>query len=181
MTDGRKVVPFQLPYMARFGYDVLHHGYNVIPIKSETKEPNINGWQSIKTTDDDIARWLSGRQKNDGIGITTEKTPAIDIDVKDVEFVDEYVRAIELEFGFSPIRIGQAPKALLIFRTTVPFPKITSAEYTDSEGRKGQVEILGKGQQIVAYGVHPDTHKPYEWGADDFNPQTVRAEDLARL
>ena len=28
------------------------------------------------------------------------------------------------------------------------------------------VEILGRGNQVVGYGLHPDTGKPYEWVGD---------------
>ena len=32
------------------------------------------------------------------------------------------------------------------------------------EGEKeNKVEVLGIGQQFVAYGIHPETHKPYQW------------------
>ena len=51
----------------------------------------------------------------------------------------------------------------MLYRTDTPFTKVTSKEYRDPEGRKAQVEILGKGQQCVIYAIHPDTHRPYHW------------------
>lgn len=39
--------------------------------------------------------------------------------------------------------------------------KMSSAKFVDEKGEKHQVEILGAGQQFVAYGIHPETGKPY--------------------
>jgi hypothetical protein len=162
MTD-RKTVPFQLPYMRNHGMRLHRLGYVIIPTRPGTKIPSENGWQTLKaTSDDDIEGW-ERRRPNDGIGIRTGKTPAIDVDVKDTEFVDEYVREIEFKLGFAPRRIGNAPKCLMVYRTDAPFSKITSAEYIDSKGEKAQIEILGKGRMFIAYGVHPETRKDYEW------------------
>jgi len=48
-------------------------------------------------------------------------------------------------------------------RTDKPFKKITSKEYVDPHGDKAQIEILGEGQQFVAYAIHPVTNRPYSW------------------
>jgi hypothetical protein len=51
------------------------------------------------------------------------------------------------------MRIGKAPKALYLYRTNEPFTKISMHP----------IEVLGVGQQFVAYAIHPETGKPYEW------------------
>ena len=54
------------------------------------------------------------------------------------------------------LRIGRAPKRLLVYRAATPFA-----------GRKRHpLELLARGQQFVAYAVHPDTGRPYEWPED---------------
>ena len=51
------------------------------------------------------------------------------------------------------LRIGRAPKRLLVYRAAAPFA-----------GRKRHpLEVLARGQQFVAYAVHPDTGRPYDW------------------
>ena len=46
----------------------------------------------------------------------------------------------------------RAPKRLLVYRTAVPFA-----------GRKRHpLEVLARGQQFVAYAVHPNTGRPYD-------------------
>jgi len=80
----------------------------------------------------------------------------------------------------APRRIGQWPKTLLMVRSSAG-PKMMTAPYKlasdtfDHDPHK--VEILGTGQQFVAYGVHPVTKREYEWnGAGD--PLTVKFDSL---
>ena len=44
--------------------------------------------------------------------------------------------------------------------------------------RRRAVEILGKGQQFVAYAMHPDTGRPYEWVDLVGGLEALRAADL---
>jgi hypothetical protein len=55
--------------------------------------------------------------------------------------------------------------------------KISSTIYWDDLGRKYQTEILGNGQQFVAYGIHPETGKAYVWTEGD-GPVFVYIDDL---
>ena len=51
------------------------------------------------------------------------------------------------------LRIGKAPKRMLIYRTTAPFRGI----------KRHPLEVLCLGQQFLAYATHPDTGAPYVW------------------
>ena len=51
------------------------------------------------------------------------------------------------------LRIGRAPKRLLVYRAAEPFRGI----------RRAPLELLGLGQQFVAHAIHPDTGRPYDW------------------
>ena len=44
------------------------------------------------------------------------------------------------------------------------------------EGDCEKLELLCDGQQIICFGVHPDTGKAYSWHADD--PREIKREDL---
>jgi hypothetical protein len=70
------------------------------------------------------------------------------------------------------------PKALLPFKTLKPFPKVASKVFVDPQGLKHQVEIMGDGQQFVAFGIHPDTQKGYRW---DTPLDTVDWDNLPTL
>jgi hypothetical protein len=62
-----------------------------------------------------------------------------------------------------------------MFRTVEPREKTATPVYIVN-GKKCQVEALGKGQQFVAFGMHPETGMPYEWFGP--SPLKVRFEDL---
>ena len=60
---------------------------------------------------------------------------------------------VRARLGDTLIRIGLWPKRLLLYRTDRPFAKMAA----------GGIEILGLGQQFVAFGRHPTTGEPYGW------------------
>lgn len=150
-------------------------GYRVIPIAKGTKRPVEDGWQTFESSERDIKRWAEGRYKNGNIGILTEDTPAVDLDIYDASMAEEMERWVLAQFGETVVRVGNAPKRALIFRTERPFSKLQCV-YSDGT-TEHKVEILGKGQQFVAYGVHPDTGREYEWTSLD-EPTTLPASSL---
>src|SRR5262249_13421076 len=84
------------------------------------------------------------------------------------ETAEAYVRERYEEAGYLLVRIGLAPKRAIIFRTEEPFKKISvpliAIDETDEHRRNDQkIEFLADGQQFAAFGIHPDTKKPYSW------------------
>ncbi len=177
MTDS-KVATFHPNFMRDLGYKVRNMGYRLIPITPGTKACYEADWPNIKAAPEDITRWA--KVKPYGIGIITTETPVLDLDCFDEDFVTEFRNEIDIRFNRPPMRIGDAPKVAILFRTLAPFNKVRSAEYLTDKGRKAQLEILGKGEQFVAFAIHPRTRKPYKW-EDDYGPATVRVEDLVVL
>lgn len=140
----------------------LHaQGYKIVPIRRGKKGPTIDKWQTLDATIEDIGRWAAEGYQN--IGVLASSTPAVDLDIYDSALADAMEAWIIEKFGWSPKRVGRAPKRMFVYRTAEPFAKITSAKYSDEWGDVHRVEILGHGQQFVAYGIHPDTQRPYEW------------------
>jgi putative DNA primase/helicase len=118
-------------------------------------------WRKAVATEDDVATWqLQGAN----VGLRSDSFPAVDIDILDeslAKIVEDFATAT---LGPAPIRYGRRPKKLLVYKTDEPFGKmkltITKHETTHL------VEILGKGQQFLVYGVHPTTLRPYEWDGE---------------
>lgn len=153
-------------------------GYIVVPIKKGTKGPDIPGWQNDDPTEERLHTLAERGYANGNIGINTRFTPAIDIDVYDdvvSKIMEDYLAE---RYGDICVRVGQAPKRLVLFRTTTPFRKMF-ASYSDGRTNH-KIEVLGNGQQFVAYGIHPDTKKPYTWTSLD-EPLGVNAGDLPTL
>ncbi|HAV3281118.1 phage/plasmid primase, P4 family [Acinetobacter baumannii] len=160
-----------MSYFKEHGKTLLAHHYMIVPIKQGLKRPVMDGWQNVRLTASDIPRFA-----NQGVGILTGQGPfpicAVDIDVTDADLSHQFAEWCRDNLGVSCERVGNAPKILLVYRAEdSDWGKSTSAWFADpaevdkpfKEIHKHRIEVLGRGQQFVAYHVHPDTGKPYEW------------------
>jgi hypothetical protein len=151
--------------MARFGARLVTNGYAILPIGPGTKKPGQfkrGAWADYPewnrhaerpTTEVEIAIWSAW--PDCGIGIVGGAVAAVDIDiVEDAELALHIERLARDRLGDTPaLRIGKAPKRMLIYRTAEPFRGI----------KHHPLEVLCLGQQFVAYATHPDTGAPYAW------------------
>lgn len=155
-------------FMARYGAQLIANGYALLPIAPGTKKPgqfkrglwadypDWNRHAQRPTTDVEIATWSSWPEC--GIGIVGGAVAAIDIDIAEDADLALRIEALAREkLGDTPaLRIGRAPKRLLVYRTKAPFKGL----------KRHPLEVLCLGQQFVAYAVHPDTGAPYAWPED---------------
>ncbi len=147
--------------MAQYGARLLDAGYRIIPIWPGTKKPgrwdgtkwlDMPRWTGVDTSTTHVEMWEKWPEC--GIGILTGNVVAIDIDVLDSSVAVAVGSVFQEHLGKTDfIRIGKSPKALYLYRTETPFQKISMHP----------IEVLGNGQQFVAYAVHPETQRPYEW------------------
>lgn len=158
---------------------LVTQGYDCLPIKPRSKVPAVAQWSSLALTDDVYERWTT-EFSSYGVGLRLGNgVYAIDIDVLDAHVVDSILFDLEMSLGVSGMqRIGLAPKTCLLFRSDVEMRK-RKVSFEDSDGNSHAVEILGKGQQVVAYGVHPHTKRPYTWLGGE--PLDVSAASLTSL
>jgi len=152
-------------YMARFGARLVTNGYAILPISPGTKKPGQfkrGAWADYPewnrhaeraTTEVEVATWSAW--PDCGIGIVGGAVAAVDIDiVEDAELALHIERLARDRLGDTPaLRIGKAPKRMLIYRTAAPFRGI----------KHHPLEVLCLGQQFLAYATHPDTGAPYVW------------------
>lgn len=152
-------------FMARYGARLVANGYSVLPIQPGTKKPGQfrhGAWADYPawtrhaeraTTDLEVSIWSTWPEA--GVGIACGAVAAIDIDVADdPDLALELERLSRARLGDTPaLRIGRAPKRLLVYRTLAPFRGI----------RRAPLEVLGLGQQFVAHALHPVTGQPYAW------------------
>ena len=154
-------------FMAQCGERLIDSGYSVIPIMPGTKVPGrFTGgeWSPYPNWTRHCDRPTKGfevdiwqRWPGCGVGIATGSVVGIDIDILDGELAIQLAALATTMLGDTPcLRIGRAPKRLLVYRTETPFA-----------GRKRlPLEVLAHGQQFVAYAIHPGTGQPYEWPED---------------
>ena len=164
-------------FMMQHGDRLVAGGFPILPIVPGEKFPGTfqqkkwfpyKGWMkhaARATTEHELAIWKQWPQA--GIGVVGGVVAGIDIDVTDAAVADELVNIAYRLLGTTPaVRIGHAPKRMLVYRTQAPFKGI----------KAHPLEVLCLGQQFVSYAIHPGTGQPYQW------PETsladLRIEDL---
>jgi AAA domain/Primase C terminal 2 (PriCT-2)/Bifunctional DNA primase/polymerase, N-terminal len=168
-------------YFEEYGPRLAELGYTVLPIKPGTKRPDLKNWNTDPPDIERVRRGAVNGWAKHGTGVHAAHTPLIDVDVLDPELADQMSRAIDSIFPDTPLmtRTGLAPKFGVPMRSDTPFKKLTSKVYTDGT-REHKVEILGDGQQWVAYADHPETGRPYAW-FDGIGDEGIVGTPLASL
>ena len=148
-------------------------GYQPVAVYTGQKKPIGVGWQKMSG----VPR-LSANARN--TGILCDAVRAVDIDIDDPDRAAAAISIVERVLGPTPlhrIREGSARQALL-YRGRGKKRIIKLGE--------DKVEILGEGNQFVAYGAHPDGGvygwedvEPTEWPLEEL--QEIGAADEERL
>jgi hypothetical protein len=175
------------PTFGDIGAELELRGFDVLPISlPRPNDPNLGKKPPGSLTDWPTPAPVASRLPRYaacGVGVLTARTPGIDIDVQHQELADAVDRMVVAEIGDGPVRYGQAPKRLRPYRTYAPYGKLSTRGYRlpgdAPNAKQHKVEILGDGQQFVAYGIHPDTGLPYCWPFDSL--LDLERDDLPEL
>lgn len=134
-------------------------GYPIVPIATGTKAPLIKEWQKRSFDASDIRAGVGVK-----CGQGVNPICAIDIDVTDADMAGALSEWCADNIGMTAERVGSAPKTLLVYRAPAAgWRKVKSTIYAGADGADQAIEILGDGQQFVAYHIHPGTGREYEW------------------
>lgn len=138
------------------------NGYLPIPIPHGTKAPNVTNWRAFRVTQYN-KRGFPGH----GVGLLTGELVAIDVDVYNSDVANEIEKLARDRLGERTlVRYGQRPKRVLLYRTATPLKKKMTRGYALNallSTAASKVELLGDGQQVVCFGIHPVTQRAYEW------------------
>jgi hypothetical protein len=150
---------------------LLEYGYEVLPICG--KAPLWPKWRSEPVTAALLDRIETQHPDHTNTGVRTGNLAVADIDLWNPDHASAIKDTIFAVLGHNNVeRVGAKGYALCYYNPT-PIPKITVTGIP--EGENGPVtlfEILGLGQQVAAYGIHPGTSKPYDW------PNAFLGDDL---
>lgn len=152
-----------IKYLQKYAQRVVDNGYDICFIRPGEKRPFGKDWEAKKHGPKRIAASIEAGRGSFGVGVKTKHTPGVDIDCYDEDLVEHMIAFTQDLCGETLQRVGLAPKTLLVYRSAKPFPKTQSRVFIDDEGRAVKLEVLGDGQQFVAFHIHPDTEKPYKW------------------
>ena len=162
---------------------LIANGYQPVPIPHGRKGPIISGWQKRIFTSADFAA-----DANIGIRCGDDGVAFCDIDVycstTAKAIADEWLNRFPAPHSNWLQRTGQAPKTGFLFRLPEPTTKFSvkiAPTGFAPEGKEDGIEILCKGQQVVAFGIHPETSQPYRWHGFDPTDFMGEMEDLPVL
>ena len=147
--------------MNKLAHRAANLGYNPVPIQTGKKGPEFANWQNYQATPENIDRDFPSQ--GIVIGCLHNNLGCIDVDVYDADLAAEIRDEFLRRFPKALERVGQAPKTALVFRLPETPYKITNTVKAKKDGVEAQVEIRTKTGQMVVYGKHPDTGKPYTW------------------
>ena len=152
-------------FMARHGATLVDNGYPVIPIWPGTKKPGLfraGEWRDYPawtrhgerpTTLHEVEVWSTWPDA--AIGLAGGRVVGIDIDVLDAELAHRLERLARDHLGDTPLlRIGRAPKRLLVYRADEPF----------SGPKRSPLEVLAAGRR-VGWNEWGDSRHALERGA----------------
>jgi hypothetical protein len=146
------------------------------PLKSPGKQPR-GKWREQANRNPPAATENFPDARALNTGVLCGEVVAFDVDVPIQELADQIVHLIEHNLGPTPlVRVGMAPKILLVYRPESRFSKVQTPELVLPNIIKVKVELLAEGQQFVADGTHPDTGQPYTWTGG--SPEDVPIAEL---
>ncbi len=168
------------------GRALLANGYLIVPIRKGEKRPAISGWQKARLGVEDLTQY-----PEHGVGVLcgqgAHPIVGVDIDVSHPTIGPALITWCRQHLGDGAERVGAAPRTLLAYRAdkagwakgaSVQFFDPTDPTKPSGKPNHQQVEILGLGQQFVAYHEHPDTRQDYQWVDLMGGLEALRASDL---
>jgi hypothetical protein len=156
---------------------LLKAGYAPLPVNG--KAPPFPGWQDIAATNKIIETWEAKYPDAASTGILTASVPTIDIDIMHPEAataIEALAREHFEERGRVLVRFGKAPKRAILLRSDESFKKLVRKFAAPNGSGEQRIEVMADGQQVVVFGPHKETGRPYSWHGGE--PGTVAREHL---
>jgi hypothetical protein len=131
---------------------------------------------------EEVALWSKNFPHARNTGMLTERTPAIDIDIEQADAataVEELARERFDGRGTILVRFGKKHQNAHCYFGPVGRSENASGIYC-AGGSPHKIEVLGRGQQLVVAGIHPDTKRPYSWHGG-YEPGAIPRSDLPEI
>jgi hypothetical protein len=137
-------------------------------VKKPGKQPFFKGWNNVsaETITPETIRGWEAIADHPNTSLVCGHLLGLDLDVPVQPLAAQIEALADALLGTTAlVRIGKAPKSLRCYRHEEPLTKRETPELFLPDGTMCQVEAMGAGQQVVGFGIHPNTRRPYEWRA----------------
>jgi hypothetical protein len=147
---------------AQFTLPFTHYsslGYSPCPTTGKVPAYGM-GWYERQYSPDEYATLDKG---SCNVGLRCSNIVGLDIDVADSVLAAKVEAVCRKVLGLpksTPVRVGSAPKRLLVARVAAPISGFDIKANVDGK-QVTLFQVLGAGKQFVIHGTHPDTRKPY--------------------
>lgn len=139
----------------------------------ERKVVGMPDWTSRQSSVLDVARW--SQEADYGVCVQTRRLRALDVDIIDLTLALDVINRVEVLLN-----------RVLPLRTRVNSGKCLTAFFCEGEISKrilkvdgGTVELLGNGQQFIAFGTHPSRERyRWEWPSHPIGFDTISMSEL---
>lgn len=155
-----------------------HHGYKRLMVVSPHDDPmryagkrparpGPNGWYGVsvrefEATLEQLPEWNSW---GGGVGLRCDRDHVgLDLDSMDAVWIDSLKQIALEECGaLGALRIGQAPRTMLVYRVEEQID-YRQLSFDDGTEKGGLIELIaGETRWFVVHGIHPRTRIPYSW------------------
>lgn len=147
-------------------------GWSPVPLVTGDKAVKIPRWSDLARQDRNYFAQQPARPDMLNTGFLCDGLRVVDIDIDDREYVAHVARLAAKLLGEHPLmrKRSNSVRLALVYKAAEGAPaKIVV------NGKHGKVEILGRGQQLHAYGLHPSGVEP-TWIPN--GPAEVTVDDL---
>jgi hypothetical protein len=145
-------------------------GFRAVPLLTGQKYTTARGWSDDARRDPPASAIAPATPDYLNTGLLCDGLRVVDLDVDDPATVGRLRKLAEHMFGLTPTRTREnSPRCALLYRAADGSPPKRTLS-----GEGGKIEVLGHGQQLHAFGVHP-SGSPLHW---DTAPGCIRRDDL---
>jgi hypothetical protein len=149
----------------------VHRGFTVVPIPHAKKGPNLEGWESLRLTVDDLPDHFNGRPQNIGLVLGRPSGGLVDVD-------HDVSEATKIAGRFLPLTVTSGRESSPHSHWWYISPEVETVRYKDVDGRV-LVELRSTGcQTIVEPSMHPSGER-VAWHRAGLELASVNASELA--
>ena len=149
-------------------------GWAPIPLVTNDKAVKIANWSNLARQDSTYFAQQPARADMLNTGFLCDGLRVVDIDIDDREYVGHVARLAAKWLGDRPLvrKRSNSERLALVYRAAEGAPVKVVVN-----GKRGKVEILGRGQQLHAFGLHPSGVEP-QWVIGFQNNRAARITEL---